>query len=817
MSGRRFAQVALPLPVDHPFTYSVPEVYLERAAIGMRAVVPVKRRLENGFIVGLSDSADIENIRNLSDLPDDAPVLSDEILKLCAWIADYYCCSLGEVLPAAVPPGSASRATRRYALPEGGPPDGRYTDSQKQIVASLHRRGPRTEAQLAEEIGKNGLASLLQSLVRRGAIVSESVVGAAAVSARTETWAVLVEAAVLSSEDQVTLQRRAPKQAAVYFDLMRNEPEQLAAELCTRHGANAAALKALEDKGLIRRESREVYRSPGHQADTASRHKLLLNDEQQSAFDAIASSLDAGEFKTFLVKGITGSGKTELYLQAIDRALERGRTAIVLVPEISLTPQTVGRFLARFETDIAVLHSGLSPGERFDEWRRAQRGEVRIVVGARSAIFAPLQYLGIVIVDEEHDGSYKQNETPRYHARDVAIVRAQMNGAVCLLGSATPSIESYFNSEVGKSVRLELKHRATRSALPQVRLIDMRSEVREHGGEVVLARPLEEAVTQRLADREQVILLLNRRGHSPYLLCAACGTCVSCTDCNVTMTYHARGQHLACHYCNLRRRVPVACDDCGFSPLTYLGQGTQKLEDYLLRGFPDARIERMDRDTTATKHGHAKILKRFAAREIDVLLGTQMIAKGHDYPGVTLVGVLNADTGLALPDFRAAENVFQLLTQVAGRAGRGDRPGEVLIQTCRPQHFAIQAAANHDYAAFYAREIEDRKRSGYPPFRRMLQFMIESEDAREAERAAMRLSSLANETIDTLNLHGIELMGPAPATLHRLKAKYRWNLGAFHRSAKTLNALARALRDKFQTSGASRAVLKSDLDPYGLF
>ncbi len=816
MPARRFAQVALPLPVDHPFTYSVPDALLDRVAIGMRALVPMQRRLETGFIVGLSDESDVEKVRDLADLPDDSPALSAEIIQLCTWIADYYCCSLGEVLPCAVPPGINQRTKKQYRLAPSLP-DGRYTERQREVIAALHARGPLGEAELRGMLGEDDLAPALAALERRGALLRDNVAQRAAVSERTEAWAILIEDAVLPAEEQIALQRRAPKQAAVYFDLLRNEPEQPAAQLCARHDANSAALKALEEKGLIRREAREVYRTPLLHADAASREKLPMNEEQQAAHDAIAASLDAGKFQTFLLHGITGSGKTEVYLQVIERALALGKSAIVLVPEISLTPQTVGRFLARFQTDIAVLHSGLAAGERYDEWRRAQRGEVRIVVGARSAVFAPLKDLGIIIVDEEHDSSYKQGEVPRYHARDAAIMRAQMAGAACVLGSATPSIESYLNSEMGKSVRLELKRRATRSPLPTVRLVDMRGEVREQSGEVVLARELEEAIGARLAEREQVILLLNRRGHSPYLLCPACGSCTACTDCHVTMTYHARGQFLSCHYCNLRRRVPLACDDCGFTPLTYLGQGTQKLEDYLLRGFPNARIERMDRDTTSAKHGHAKILQRFAKREIDVLVGTQMIAKGHDYPGVTLVGVLNADAGLALPDFRASENVFQLLTQVAGRAGRGDRPGEVLIQTCRPTHYAIQAAKGHDYAAFFAREITDRRRSGYPPFRRMVQFTVESEDAHAAERAATHLVAWAREALETQELCAIELLGPAPATIYRVKKRYRWNLGAFCRSAKTLNTLARSLRNSFQEHAPKAVALKADLDPYGLF
>ncbi|MCH8205185.1 MAG: primosomal protein N', partial [Candidatus Hydrogenedentes bacterium] len=794
MPGNLFAHVALPVPVDHPFTYEVPVPFQDRIKLGMRAVVPIQKRVDTGYIVGLHDTTDLEKVRSILDVPDLEPVVSKEMIQLCTWIADYYCCSLGEALQCAVPSGIHQRTSKRYTLLHDRLTSGRFSDGQRQIVAALHRLGPLEEARIAKEVGEGGVARDLLSLERRGILLAERLSAPAAVNVRMETWALLNEDAVLPVEQQIALQRRAPKQAAIYLDLLRNEPEQPVRELCQKHGATTAAVRALEEKELITRQQREAYRVPLFNIDERAREKHALNAEQQSAFDAIRAALEAGAFQTFLLHGITGSGKTEVYLQVIEHTLEQGKDAIVLVPEISLTPQTVGRFLARFETQIAVLHSGLSPGERYDEWRRAQRGEVRIVVGARSAIFAPLPNLGIVVVDEEHDASYKQGDVPRYHARDVAIMRANMNNAVCVLGSATPSIESHYNSEAGKSTRLVLNERATRSALPEVQLIDMREEAREVSGEIILSRKLESAIQQRVEDREQVILLLNRRGHSPFVLCPQCGWCAECDHCNVTMTHHAKGHFLSCHYCNARRDIPLVCDECHFNPLVYLGAGTQKIEDYLLRAFSDARVERMDRDTTSTKGGHAKILRRFGNREIDILIGTQMIAKGHDYPSVTLVGVINADTGLGLPDFRAAENVFQLLTQVAGRAGRGDKPGQVLIQTYRPNHYAVQAAKNHDYAAFYAHEIEQRRKAGYPPFRRMVNFAIECTDLLEAERAAMLLHRTAREQIDALGFQGIELLGPAPATIHRVKNKYRWNLGAFSNSAKRLNALTRALR-----------------------
>jgi primosomal protein N' (replication factor Y) len=501
----------------------------------------------------------------------------------------------------------------------------------------------------------------------------------------------------------------------------------------------------------------------------------------------------------------------------MDFVLQQGKSAILLVPEISLTPQTVGRLVARFDRKIAVLHSGLSAGERFDEWRRVQRGEVQIVVGARSAVFAPLENLGLIVVDEEHDTSYKQSDTPRYHARDVAIMRAQQNAAVCVLGSATPSIESYQNSETGKSTRLELMQRATSGRLPEVEIVDMRVESKEMAGEVILSKVLETAVAERLALHEQVILLLNRRGHSPFVLCPQCGWSAECDHCNVTLTFHARGNYMSCHYCDARHQVPLVCGECHFNPLIYLGTGTQKIEDYLQVAYPEARIARMDRDTTSGKGSHARILQQFSNHEIDILIGTQMIAKGHDYPNVTLVGVINADTGLTLPDFRAAETGFQLLTQVAGRAGRGDVPGKVYIQTYRPKHFAITHAAQHDYAGFFAKEVEYRREAAYPPFRRMMNFAVESENLLQAEKFVSRLHRIVRNQMDSLGYDGMELLGPAPATIHRVRNRYRWNLGVLSKSSKRLNALARAARTSFAEEAPNDVLLKIDLDPYGMF
>ena len=813
-----FVEVVLPIPLDRSFSYSVPASLHGRMAVGMRALVPFGSRLETGYVVVIADAPSVDDVKPVRDLPDEAPVFQPDMIALCRWIADYYCCSLGEALQCAVPSGIHLRSKRIYTLVPDMLNAGRFTERQRKVVAELYNRGSLSESQLAKVVGRAALSNTLQSLASRGVLLVETEVQDASVGLNTETFAVLVEDAVPDHERLAALQRRAPKQAGVYLDLLNGEPERRVSELYERHQVDSTVLRTLENKGLIRREERELLRAPAFAADANSAVKWPLNDEQQDAYARITGAIASNQFQTMLLHGVTGSGKTEVYLQAIEFALAQGRDAILLVPEISLTPQTVGRLLGRFKTEIAVLHSGLGRGERYDEWRRAQRGDVRIVVGARSAIFAPLKRPGLIVVDEEHDTSYKQSESPRYHARDVAIMRAKLGGAVCVLGSATPSIESYHNTQIGKSQRLVLSKRATRGHLPEVRLVDMRHETQEMGAQVILSRALEEAVHERAALGEQAILLLNRRGYSPFVLCPKCGWVAMCDDCQVSLTYHASSGNVKCHYCNAEKDVPAACATCGFKPLIYLGTGTQKVEDLLLRTFAGRRIERMDADTTSGKGGHAKILGRFAAGEIDILVGTRMLAKGHDYPGVTLVGVVNADTGLSMPDFRAAEQTYQLLTQVAGRAGRGDRPGTVFVQTYRPNHYAIQAACKHAYEPFFAQEIEQRRKAGYPPFRRMANFALESEDAEAAMRAAAALVRMVRDEIQRREFAGVELLGPAPATVRRVKKKYRWNLGMLSKSSQRLNTLARATRTAFEEEHKGAAVqLKVDLDPYGVF
>ena len=539
-------------------------------------------------------------------------------------------------------------------------------------------------------------------------------------------------------------------------------------ELRERFDSPHAPLKRLVEQGYLAESDEERRRDPFLSQAVAPDRGVIPTAEQEQALAALEPVLQQGGFAPFLLHGVTGSGKTEVYLQAIARVLEGGRRALVLVPEIALTPQLVGRFRSRFQTTggagIAVLHSGLSDGERYDAWRAIVRGEVRIVIGARSAVFAPLSELGIVVVDEEHEGSYKQGEGFRYHGRDLALLRGQMAGAVVLLGSATPALTTFHRAETGKTGYLSLAERVASRALPQVDLIDLR----ETPPEGTLSPALRDALEQVLARGEQALLLLNRRGFAPFLLCTDCGETFRCPNCEITLTYHQGARQLRCHYCDYTLAPPELCPHCAGAEIHPEGAGTERLEEELVGLFPAARIARMDRDTTTRKGAHQRLVERVMGGEVDILLGTQMVAKGHDFPGVTLVGVINADSTLNFPDFRSAERTFALLSQVAGRAGRGEKPGRVLIQTYAPDHYALICAAAHDYRRFYDQELAGRRELGYPPFGFLVNLVLSGNEAEKVARAAARLGDALAEAAGD-----VEVLGPAPCPLARLRGKSR--------------------------------------------
>jgi primosomal protein N' (replication factor Y) len=539
-------------------------------------------------------------------------------------------------------------------------------------------------------------------------------------------------------------------------------------DLRERFGAPHPQLNRLVEQGFLVESGEERRRDPFFSLPVAPDEEVTLTAEQARALTSLAEATEEGGFSPFLLHGVTGSGKTEVYLRAIARVLEKGRGALVLVPEIALTPQLVGRFRARFQAldsgTVAVLHSGLSEGERYDAWRAIARGEARIVIGARSAVFAPLGDLGIVVVDEEHEGSYKQGEGFRYHGRDLALLRGQMEGAVVLLGSATPALTTFHRALTGKTGYLALTERVRSRPLPPVELVDLR----DHPAEGTLSPPLTGALEEVLGRGEQALILLNRRGFAPFLLCTDCGATFRCPNCDITLTYHQGARRLRCHYCDYTVSPPMACPHCGGIEIRPEGAGTERLEEDLSALFPQARIARMDRDTTARKGAHQHLVERVMKKEVDLLLGTQMIAKGHDFPGVTLVGVINADTTLNFPDFRSAERAFALFSQVAGRAGRGERPGRVLIQTYAPEHYALTCAAAHDYRQFYELELAGRRELGYPPFGFLVNLVLAGNEAERVGRAALRLGEALAQAAGE-----VEVLGPAPCPLARLRGKSR--------------------------------------------
>ena len=707
-------QVVLPLPLDEAYTYLVPEPLQARADVGCRVRVPFGPRQLTGVVVGRGGAADGHRLKPILDVLDDAPSLTSEMLRLTRWIADYYVCSWGEVIKAALPSGRDEK--------DGRPP-------QVRIKKESHLR-------LAPPFRTSG--------------------------------------AVRDLKEQL----RGAKQIAIVEVLAKlGEVEQRQADVLAEADAPATSAKALVERGIVEKIEREVMRSPLDEMEapgTPTAH--VLNQAQRAALTQIEAAIDAEQFRAFLLHGITGSGKTEVYIAALRRVLDKKKTGIILVPEIALTPQTVRRFRAPFGDQIAVLHSRMSLGERYDAWRHLRSGRFKVAIGPRSAVLAPLENLGLIVVDEEHESSYKQfDPAPRYHARDVAVMRAAMNQSVCVLGSATPSLESFANARSGKYTLLEMPERVPvpgrkAATLPDVRVIDLTLEKKKHRLEGALSEPLAEAIRERLGRGEQTILLQNRRGYAPVIECAACGWTPLCRDCSVTLTYHKAKRHLRCHYCGRTARLPDVCPKCDAPELARLGMGTQRVEEELAVRFPTARVLRMDLDTTGRKGAHHRLLGRFRRGEADVLLGTQMVAKGLDFPNVTLVGVVNADAGMLLPDFRSEERTFQLLTQVAGRAGRAELKGDVIFQTRNPEHAALRFATTHDYAGFAGEALPERKVFGYPPFGRVVGVEFRGPKEETVAEVAERWTSLLIAQAGHL-----QVLGPEPAFVGRVKRQYRYH------------------------------------------
>jgi primosomal protein N' (replication factor Y) len=771
---------------------------------GCRLLVPFGAKKLAGVVVRCHDEPPKKPPRQALRLLDEEPALSEELMSLGQWIAAYYCAPLGEVFRIMAPLRWEVHPSTVYSLTDAGRDAARQlvlspisTDPAAQLLYMLEAR-PLSESYLKKKLEQAD--KLLNSLERKGLIRREEVhlvrdpLRAPASKLRVR----------LSGKQPLGKLSRAERELLAYLELHPGAHNVGELERIVRGASRAGRLLARKKIVLLDPEPPGVtftYPAPRH----------ALNVYQQMAFDRIRKTIEAKRFHTFLLFGVTGSGKTEVYLRAIEATLAQGRGVLLLVPEIALTPAVAGQFYHRFGDRVAILHSAFTDRERTEQWRRIRTGAAPVVVGTRSGVFAPVPNLGLIVVDEEHDQSYKQEETPRYHGRDVAIVRAKALGACVVLGSATPSLESRYNAERGKYTLLELPERIERRALPDVRLIDMRVEFLETRKQSLFSRALVGAIDERLTNNEQVMLLLNRRGFSSFMACRKCGERLQCVNCAVTLTFHRRDQRMLCHYCNYATRVPKVCPKCGSEHIYFLGAGSERVEEELRRNFPRARIARMDRDTITGKREYETILNDFRAGHYDILVGTQMIAKGHDIPNVTLVGVVNADVALGLPDFRASERVFQLLTQVAGRAGRGETPGVVLVQTINPDHYAIRFAAAQDYNLFYQKEIQYRRVLRYPPFSAMANLLIRSKMQEEAARMSAELERILTPPPD-----GAKILGPAEAPVPRLREEYRYQLVVKSPSRKILGEIVHKARQFAMDAGWNSTALVIDVDPLTL-
>jgi len=767
-------------------------------------LVPFGTRQLTGVVLETHSHPPASTAREALRLLDEEPALDPGLLKLGRWISTYYCAPLGETLRAMTPLAADIRHSRVYSLTTSGRDAARQLslssddkpDAASEVLRLLDAR-PRTATYLAGKVEKS--SSLLRSLEKKGFIRSEDT-AADRDPLRASAARLRVEFVTRTEEKLPKLER----ELLAYLELHPGE-HNLATLEATFPKASAGA------RSLARRQLARLALEAVSTNTTPPRLPHAPNAHQRAAFDAIQSALAVRRFHAFLLEGVTGSGKTEVYLNAIEAALAIGRGALLLVPEIGLTPAVAGQFHHRFGNRVAILHSAFHDSERAQEWRRIRAGEASVVVATRSGVFAPVRNLGLIIVDEEHDQSYKQQETPRYHGRDIAVVRARDEGAVVVLGSATPSLETRYNAESGKYTRLSLPERIEQRPMPKVAIIDMRKEFLESRKQATFSRALIDAVVERLDNREQTMLLLNRRGFSSFVACRACGERMQCANCSVTLTYHRRDRRMLCHYCNYAERVPDRCSKCDSEFLQFIGVGSERVEQELSAAFPRARIARLDRDTVSGKHDYETILSGFREHNYDILVGTQMIAKGHDIPNVTLVGIVNADVGLGLPDFRAAERTFQLLTQAAGRAGRGNTPGIVLIQTVNPDHYAILCAAAQDYEKFYVKEIEFRRLMHYPPFGALASVLIRATNEEDALSRSAALGRLLNPAPG-----GVRVMGPAPAAVARLKNEFRYQLLLKASSRKRLNDLLGEVRRFAANEKWNPASLAIDVDPMTL-
>lgn len=851
-SERLLVDIALSVPPRTVLTYTIPSSLQHQVDAGKRALVPLGPRLVTGYIVGLHTVSDqlsaisrqASELKQINAILDSEPLLDRHMLELTRLIADYYLTSWGLVIRTALPPGIDRATVRTVRMIE--PADlsddvlagerlideiDRLSLLQRQILTTLQAQHRISLSSLKRRWPNEEVDRLIRFLVGHNLATIEYQERRPSVRPLFRPFLSLAVDRAAAEIELTALRHRAPRQASLLGRLLQSDPILTSSEAAAIAGASG--IRSLIAKGIIRRTEEEIERSPWEETTAVTGLRLIPNSAQQTAIDSLLKGLSSRTFFPALLYGATGSGKTEVYLRIIGEVVREGRQALVLVPEIALTPVTAERFRSRFGDRVALLHSGLSPGERLDQWRRIKREMADIVVGARSAVFAPLSRLGLIVVDEEHDASYKQQDEPRYHARDVALTRGRMLGIGVLLGSATPSFESMHRAKEGTYRLSRLPERVEARTLPVMTLIDMREErarrearnpptppfqkggtggfgVQRAREPLIFSRALADAIKETVAKGEQVLLFVNRRGYARLLLCRECGFTLRCPHCSVSLIYHAVDARMRCHYCDYRVRPPGRCPQCGGIAFGWLGYGTQQVEAAARLLAPHASIARMDRDTTKGRRAHQQILRGVEQERTQILIGTQMVGKGHDFPGITLVGILSADVSMQIPDFRAGERTYALLTQVAGRAGRGDRPGRVIVQTYNPEHYCIIAARDHNYHALYQLERPLREQRGLPPFGFLVLLLVASSHEGHAQEKAERLTGLLLEKADS----SCAVEGPAPAPLFRLKGRYRWQILAKGPDPSTLHEWVRETIAQLPPS--AQTGIEIDVDPVDL-
>ncbi len=805
---KRFVEIAVGLPVDKTFYYEVPPWLGERLCIGSRVLVPFKGRKVTGYTISLlSDFPEYpksNGLQPISDILDEHPLFDARMLTFYRWIANYYIYPLGQVIKVGLPPGINLESQQLLTTTPRGMAILESEQLAQEDLTVLRTIADHGKMPLGKGV-KRFPRWRIYSLKEAGLIQVD--LGLKEVRVRPKREKV-VKYRGKSDREKVPL---SPREKEVLNTIQEVREIPYSTLRLTFKGVSRS-VKKLEEKGVVSVETREIYRKPPSDVLPTEDFRPKLTPKQTHALERIAQGIASLRFTPFLLYGITGSGKTEIYLRAIEKVVNGRRQAIILVPEISLTPQLIGQFLQRFGGRIATLHSGLSIGERFDEWRRIKKGEADIVIGARSAIFAPLDRVGMIIVDEEHETSYKQEENLKYNARDLAVVRAKLCDAVLILGSATPSLEAYHNAMTRKFRLLKLDERIERRPLPTVEIVDMR---KEKGKALILSEKLRKGLEENLAMGGKSLLFLNRRGFANFIQCPDCGFVFKCPNCSVSLTFHFHGKKLICHYCTFTAAVPDFCPRCDGYRIHTFGIGTERVEEVIHTMFPGASVDRMDRDTTRRRRSHQTILKKLRSGETDILIGTQMIAKGHDFPEVTLVGVICADLSLNFPDFRSSERTFQLLTQVAGRAGRGMNPGKVIIQTFNPDHYSVQMSKDQDFTRFYHEELRFRRELGYPPFSRLINMRIEAASEKKSFKAADEMGELGKKLLEKNPYEGkMEILGPSPAPLVKLKGRYRCQMLLKGNRASILHRFVEELLGETKKLWAGKRInLTVDVDP----